>query len=74
MRVIFGPIKVENPPLNNVPPGTVLEAKGSRLVISAGQGAVVPQSLQPAGKKSMSIDEFLRGHHVRPGDRFGPEE
>jgi methionyl-tRNA formyltransferase len=29
--------------------------------------------LQPAGKRRMTADEFLRGHPVRPGDRFGPE-
>ncbi len=30
--------------------------------------------LQPAGKKRMSAAEFLRGHPVREGDCFGPEE
>src|SRR5262249_2870570 len=30
--------------------------------------------LQPAGKKRMSAAEFLRGHPIRKGDRFGPEQ
>jgi methionyl-tRNA formyltransferase len=31
-------------------------------------------SLQPAGKKPMTAAEFLRGHPIQPGDRFGPEQ
>jgi methionyl-tRNA formyltransferase len=65
---------VVDPDAALAPPGTVLEAAGTRLVIAAGQGAVMPRSIQPAGKRPQEIDEFLRGHHVRPGDRFGPEE
>lgn len=30
--------------------------------------------LQPAGKKRMSAEEFLRGHPVTDGCRFGPEK
>jgi methionyl-tRNA formyltransferase len=55
------------------PPGTVLEAAGDRLVIATGEGALLPAAIQPAGKREMAVAEFLRGHHVRPGDRFGPE-
>src|SRR5262245_17024452 len=29
--------------------------------------------LQPAGKKRMTAGEFLRGHPLKDGDRFGPE-
>ncbi|MEN6459426.1 MAG: methionyl-tRNA formyltransferase [Thermoguttaceae bacterium] len=56
------------------PPGTVLEAAGDRLVIATGDGVLLPLSIQPAGKREMSVAEFLRGHHVRVGDRFGPDE
>ena len=54
--------------------GTVLEAGGGRLVIAAGRGAVAPNGIQPAGKRMMGVDEFLRGHAVRPGDWCGAEE
>jgi methionyl-tRNA formyltransferase len=30
--------------------------------------------LQPAGKRRMPAAEFLRGHPIREGDRFGPEQ
>ena len=29
--------------------------------------------LQPAGKKRMTAEEFLRGHPIQDGYRFGPE-
>ena len=55
------------------PPGTVLEASGDRLVIAAGENALMPASVQPSGKRLMPIAEFLRGYHVQPGERFGAE-
>jgi methionyl-tRNA formyltransferase len=73
VRLILGPLAVVESPLADHPPGTVLEAAGSRLVITAGADAVMPLSIQPAGKRPMHVDEFLRGHRIQPGDRFGPE-
>jgi len=29
--------------------------------------------LQPAGKKRMTAEEFLRGYPIQDGYRFGPE-
>jgi methionyl-tRNA formyltransferase len=31
------------------------------------------EELQPAGKKKMSAEEFLRGYPIVEGMRFGPE-
>jgi methionyl-tRNA formyltransferase len=75
MRLIFGPVAVENHEdhIASGVPGTVLEAQEGQLLIAAGSGVVAPKSIQPVGKRLMSIDEFLRGHHVRPGDMFGGE-
>lgn len=71
LRVILGPMSVvEN---CTATPGTVIEATDDRLVIAAGTDAVAPAALQPAGKRLMTIAEFLHGHKVRPGDRFGVE-
>jgi methionyl-tRNA formyltransferase len=53
--------------------GMVLEARDKTLIVAAGRGAVALQSVQPAGKRMLGIEEFLRGYHVQPGDRFGPE-
>jgi methionyl-tRNA formyltransferase len=71
VRLILGPLAILENFAANVAPGTVVEASGNRLIIAAGQGAVMPQVLQPAGKRPMPVDEFLRGHRVKLGDRFG---
>lgn len=71
IRLILGPLSVlENRPAD-IAPGTVIEAGGDRLVIAAGLGAVMPRNMQPAGKRLMPVDEFLRGYHLEPGQRFG---
>jgi methionyl-tRNA formyltransferase len=74
LRLILGPVAVlpDVPPAT--PPGTVVEAARDRLVIATGEGAVLVQGVQPAGKRSLSAREFLNGHRLQPGDRFGPEE
>jgi methionyl-tRNA formyltransferase len=43
------------------------------LLVATGTGVVEVLELQPAGKRRMTAEEFLRGRPVRPGDRFGPE-
>jgi methionyl-tRNA formyltransferase len=72
VRLILGPVSVVETP-STAEPGTVLEASGDRLVIAAGEDAVMPASVQPSGKRAMPVAEFLRGYHVRVGDRFGGE-
>ena len=52
------------------PPGTVLAAEGDRLVVACEPGRLALRAVQPAGKRLLSADEFLRGYRVRPGDRF----
>jgi methionyl-tRNA formyltransferase len=49
--------------------GTILEA-GPRLIIAAGHGAVEILSVQPAGKRVMTADEFLRGYSLSVGERL----
>jgi methionyl-tRNA formyltransferase len=45
----------------------------SRLFVGTADGVVELLELQPAGKRRMAAAEFLRGHHLVDGDRFGPE-
>jgi methionyl-tRNA formyltransferase len=71
LRLIFGPVKVEEIPGTAPPPGTVLRADEHVLTIAAGSGAISPQTVQPAGKRVMFVEEFLRGYPVQPGDLFG---
>lgn len=50
-------------------PGEVVEAN-SRLLIAAGEGVVVVDELQPAGKERMTAVDWIRGRGVRVGQRF----
>ncbi|MEY4177675.1 MAG: Methionyl-tRNA formyltransferase [Planctomycetota bacterium] len=54
-----------------VSPGTVVAASGSSLQIATGAGRLAIEQLQVAGKRSMSVAEFLRGYPVAVGDQFG---
>jgi len=73
LRLIVGPISVLDVPGCDALPGTALEAAEDRLVVAVGQGAVALSTLQPAGKRELSVAEFLRGNHVQPGHKFGAE-
>ncbi|MCU0703697.1 MAG: methionyl-tRNA formyltransferase [Fimbriiglobus sp.] len=55
-------------------PGELLaHAERGRLIVRAGGVSVVePMELQPAGKKRMTAEEFLRGYPIQHGYRFGP--
>ncbi|HJT76205.1 MAG TPA: methionyl-tRNA formyltransferase [Gemmataceae bacterium] len=56
-------------------PGAAVVVAGEplRLRVAAGSGTVVEVlELQPAGKRRMAAAEFLRGHRLHAGDRFGP--
>ena len=73
VRLILGAVRVVGLPQPS-PPGTVIEAVGDRLIVAAGKDAILLASAQPAGKRLMPIAEFLHGHRIQPGDRFGREE
>ena len=52
-------------------PGTVLTADaGHGLQVAAGEGSVVVDEIQPAGKRRMPARDWLRGRAVRPGQRL----
>jgi methionyl-tRNA formyltransferase len=53
-------------------PGRVVLADGKQLVVATGEHCVSIDEVAPAGKRHMSVEEFLRGYRVREGDAFGP--
>ena len=53
-------------------PGSI-SVDGTDLGVACGEGTLLVTELQPAGKKKMTAEEFLRGQRPQPGDRFGPE-
>lgn len=52
-------------------PGTVVQVAPEAIAVAAGEGVVVIHELQPAGRRRMIAREFLAGHHVSVGERFG---
>jgi methionyl-tRNA formyltransferase len=61
--------------VHGTPPGTVLPATDKRLHVVAGGPSVVEiHELQPAGKRRMSAQDFLRGHGIAGEARFAPEQ
>ncbi len=55
-------------------PGEVLEADELGMLISCGGmngGAILIQTLQPAGARKMNAESFFAGHHISPGSILG---
>lgn len=53
-------------------PGTIVEARGHDLCVAAGAGSMLRiLEIQPEGRRSMSAQEFLAGHHDLVGRRLG---
>lgn len=52
------------------PPGTIVEL-GDGLAVVTGQGLLLLEQIQPAGKRPMSPDAYVRGHPDCVGAVFG---
>ena len=52
-------------------PGSILESK-TRLLIATADRPLEILDLQPAGKRSMTATDFLRGYRLTANDRFAP--
>jgi methionyl-tRNA formyltransferase len=52
-------------------PGTVLAIDGDGIRVSCGCGALLLTTLQKPGGKRLPAADFLRGHPVQIGQRFG---
>jgi methionyl-tRNA formyltransferase len=71
MRLLLAQVCVAQASGSWGPPGTVLQATAEGTTIACGQGALQLLEVQPAGKRIMKIDEFLRGYPMEPGHRLG---
>jgi len=61
-------------PAPQAPPGTVVRVTASALVVAAGQGTLDITDVQPAGRRRMRVSEFLAGHPIAAGERFGADD
>jgi methionyl-tRNA formyltransferase len=52
-------------------PGTVLDVSSEAIRVATGQGALAIREVQMAGKRRMSVKEFLAGHRIQVGDILG---
>ena len=57
--------------LHELSPGTVVAAGGGMLTVATGQGTLDILEVQPAGKRRMSVREFLTGHRIEVGEHLG---
>ncbi len=67
--------EVRHEPETDIPdeavPGEIIGVdKAGKIVVKTGAGAVAITALQPASKRRMSADEYLRGYVVNVGDVF----
>ncbi|MCA9166902.1 MAG: methionyl-tRNA formyltransferase [Planctomycetales bacterium] len=53
------------------PPGEVLSADATGIVVVCGVGALRIERLQPAGKNVLTAEQFLRGYPLQAGERLG---
>ncbi len=52
-------------------PGSVVGTSSPEgLIVATGEGFLRITELQPAGRKRMGGEDFIRGYHVQVGDRF----
>jgi methionyl-tRNA formyltransferase len=72
LRLILDEVAVQAETLP-VEPGTIqiADASAGVLSVACGSGSLMIHRLQPSGKRPMTAGEFLRGHPLRAGDRFG---
>jgi len=55
-----------------VPPGTVIKSDPREgIAIACGEGALELEIIKPEGKRAMKATEYLRGHDVKVGSKFG---
>jgi methionyl-tRNA formyltransferase len=73
LRLVLGRVAVRDCTTGMHAPGQVVEATANRLVIATSEGWISLLQVQPAGKRLLAAEEFLRGYPIRLGDRFGPE-
>jgi len=71
LRLILDRVSMQPGAGPSFEPGQVILVNASQLLIQTGDGLLSLHRVQPAGKRPMDVKEFLRGHQIQVGDRFG---
>ncbi|MGY8769178.1 MAG: methionyl-tRNA formyltransferase [Pirellulales bacterium] len=53
--------------------GKTISADAQGIQIACKTGVIILEEVQPAGKRAMKVEEFLRGHSILPGMTFGSQ-
>jgi len=69
-RLLLRRSTVHDDAQHDVLPGSVLEAARDALVVATRPGAIRITEIQPEGRRSMSVRDFLNGTRLAAGDRF----
>jgi methionyl-tRNA formyltransferase len=72
VRLIVDQVSLASSPASaDTTPGTIVQIDDTGLQVATGEGVLLIQTLQPAGKRTMDAAAFLRGHPVNVGDLLG---
>jgi len=55
-------------------PGTIVAADAGGIEVACASGTLLLTRIQAEGSKPLSAAEFLNGHRLKPGDRFGDHD
>lgn len=55
---------------SSLPPGTIVAAERSRIIVACGKGCLALTEVKTPGKRAMSVAEYQNGHPIRPNSRF----
>jgi methionyl-tRNA formyltransferase len=71
-RLVIHHARLSEIPAHGIEPGAIVSAGASGITAAAGDGnAIDILQLQPEGRRSMSARDYLAGHGVLTGQRFG---
>ena len=68
VRLAIKRVEISTAPAESAAPGEVVEGAG--LLVATGEGVIDIKRIQPAGKREMDSEEFLRGHQISAGMRL----
>ena len=70
VRLVIGRTVIPDGSAPKEKPGTVVRCDDEGIDVATGDGAVRILEVTPAGKRRMSVADFVHGHSVRPGTRL----
>ena len=66
---IFPPVSIEKN--RDGEPGVIISTQSDHVAVSCGVGALSFSSIQPAGRKKMSLSSYMAGKNIEPGAFLG---